>query len=148
MASKIITKEIDIDAPRDTVWQVLTDNAFTNKWYQEFSEGTHVVTDWTVGSKAVFKDKTGDGIIGKILTNKPGEELSLEYTGMLQNNVEDYESEQARQVMGFREVYKLSEIERGTHLDVSSDMGEDHYDTMSSAWEKAMKVIKSLAEKA
>lgn len=92
---KTIKKTIDIHASKKNVWKVLTEDRYNRIWFAEFMEGTHAVTDWKVNSKVVFKDERGRGLIGKIAANKPQELLSIEYTGILLNHKEDYESADA-----------------------------------------------------
>jgi hypothetical protein len=95
----------------------------------------------------IFTDPTKSGLVGRIVVNKPNEELVVEYEGEYKDGVEDYDSESAKQIKGGKEAYKLSEKDGKTQLDVTGDMHPDFYDMMSEAWEKAIKKIKELAEK-
>ena len=143
---KKIKKSIDINASKEKVWEVLTEDRYTRIWYAEFHEGSHAVTDWKVGSKAVFKDESGSGIIAKIIKNDPTEILSMEYTGMLVNGKEDYESDMAKGLAGGRETYIMLEKEGVTTLDLEGDMNDEMYDMMSGLWEKAFAKVKELSE--
>ncbi|MGZ8538381.1 MAG: SRPBCC family protein [Flavisolibacter sp.] len=145
--NKTIKKSIPIYATKEKVWEVLLNDEFTRQWYAEFSEGTHAETDWSVGSKALFTDNTGGGLIGKIIENKRAEILSVEYQGSVENGKEEYDTEMAKAVKGGMEIYKLSEINGVTDLTISCDMGEDYFDMMSLAWDKALQKIKGLSEK-
>ncbi len=146
MNIKTIKKQIDINASKEKVWDVLTKDELNRIWFTEFSEGTTAKTDWQVGSKVIFIDNSGFGIIGKIIENKPGEALSIQYIGVVNNGAEDYESEEAKNIMNSLETYKLSENNGVTHLDVSSDMGEEYFEMMEAGWDRAMEKIKDLAE--
>ena len=146
MKSKTIKKSIDINAPKEKVWDVLLNDKYTRIWYAEFSEGSHAETDWKLGSKAVFTDGSGCGMVGRIVENKPAEVISVEYEGTIINGVEDYESEMSKAVKGTRETYKLSEKNGVTHLDISCEMGEEYFDMMSAAWDRALQKIKGFAE--
>jgi uncharacterized protein YndB with AHSA1/START domain len=141
-----IKKTIEINASKEKVWEVLTEDRYTKIWYAEFHEGSHAITDWKVGSKAVFTDGSGNGIIAKITKNDPTEILSMEYSGMLINGKEDYESEMACGVAGGSETYIMLEKEGVTTLDVEADMNDEMYDMMSGLWEKAFAKLKELAE--
>ncbi len=147
MKNQTIKKSIDINASKEKVWDVLTNDSLNRIWFNEFSEGTKADTDWQIGSKAIFTDSSGMGIIGKIAESKPGEYLSIEYLGVAANGAEDYESEEAKSVIGNFENYTLTENNGITHLDISSDMGAEYFDMMSAAWDKAVLKIKELAEK-
>jgi uncharacterized protein YndB with AHSA1/START domain len=146
MNIKTIKKQIDINASKENVWEALTKDELNKIWYAEYSEGTTAKTDWQVGSKVTFVDSSGSGIIGKIIESKPGGLLSIEYTGVVENGAENYENEGAQQVKNTFEIYKLSENNGVTHLDISSDMGEEYFEMMDAAWDRAMEKIKELAE--
>lgn len=143
---KTIKKTIDIHASKKNVWKVLTEDRYNRIWFAEFMEGTHAVTDWKVNSKVVFKDERGRGLIGKIAANKPQELLSIEYTGILLNHKEDYESADALATKGGREIYELSGNENVTHLSILGDLPEELFNSMSDAWDKAQDKLKITAE--
>ena len=146
METKEITDAILINASKEKVWDVLTKDEFTRIWYAEFSPGSHADTTWEVGSKAVFTDNSGSGLIADVVENKPGEILALRYVGIVNKGTEDYESEGAQTVKGGREAYVLSEENGETRLQASCDMSDDMYEMMSEAWGRAIHKIKHLAE--
>lgn len=146
METMLIKKSIDIHAPKEKIWNVLMDDHYSRQWYAEFSAGTYAETDWNEGSKVVFQDDSKSGIIGIIESNKPGEELIIEYTGMLRNGIEDFESPDAQLVKGFRECYWLTENGDNIRLDIESDMGSEYFEMMSEAWDKALLKIKDFSE--
>ena len=141
-----ISKTIGINAPKEIVWKVLTEDKFTSSWYSEFSPGTHADTDWKVGSKAIFTDNTHSGLIGKVIANNPYEHLSVEYQGILVDGVEDYTGMGATFVKGGLETYRLSEKNGSTILSIQCDMGEDLFHSMSEAWNRGLQQIKRLSE--
>ena len=141
-----LKKSIEINAPKEQVWDVLINDKFTRLWYAEFSEGTYAETDWTVGGKAVFKDNSQSGIVGEIIANKPNEVLSLEYKGVVKDGKEDYESEEAESVKGGHETYLLSEKNGVTDLSIECDTSDAYLATMEPMWDKALQKIKSLSE--
>jgi PhnB protein len=146
MKVKTIKKSIDINAPKQQVWDVLVKDEYTRDWYSVFSPGSHVETDWKEGGKAVFSDHSNCGMVAKIIANKPNEELAFEYTGFLKDGEEDYESEGAKALKGGKEIYLLRGENGSTHLEIASDMGDEWYDSMSLAWDKALQKLKQLAE--
>lgn len=149
MAIKIIKKGTEIKSSKENVWEVLTQDRYTRAWYTFFSEGTHAVSDWSIGSKALFIDNSNGGMVGKIIDNKPNEFLEIEYTGIVgPDGIEDYDSDLAKSLKGGRETYRLTEKEGITNLSVSGegDMSESFYESMSTAWEKAVQKIKELSE--
>ena len=144
---KLIEKSITIDADAEKVWNVLFTQELNKIWFAEFSEGTQAYTDWQEGSKAIFKDDTESGIIGKITVNKLHEELVIEYESMLMNGKEDFESEYAQNIKGSKETYKLKSDGPETRLDVTCDMDAEYFDMMSESWDRALNTVKELAEK-
>lgn len=146
METKKINQSTVINATKEKVWDVLLKDEYTRIWYAEFSPGSKAETDWQEGGKALFTDHTGNGMVTKVVVNKPGKELIIEYTGLVKQGEEDYESEGAKAVQGGRESYRLSEDAGVTRLETSADMSEDMYDMMWAAWEKALQKIKELAE--
>jgi uncharacterized protein YndB with AHSA1/START domain len=146
MEKQTIRKSVEVNAPKEIVWEVLLNDSFTRVWYAAFSPGSRAETDWKVGSKAVFTDDSKCGLIGKVLENIPYERLTVEYTGFVNAGVEDYESATAEEVKGGLEVYRLAEKNGITHLSIACDMSEEMFEAMSSAWDKALQKIKQLAE--
>lgn len=146
MNFKTIHQSITIEAPREKVWSVLFDDRYIRLWYAEFSPGSHAVTDWKVGSKVLFIDDNGDGLIGKIIINKPYEKLSVEYQGEVIKGKEDVESPAAQVVKGGLETYTLIEEHGKTRLNITGDMGADYFDHMYAAWTRALQKVKELAE--
>lgn len=141
-----IKKQVHINAPKENVWNVLVQDKFNSIWYEEFCPGTHAQTDWKEGSKVVFTNTSGEGIAGKIIESKPGEALSIEFTGFVKGGMEDYESEEAQKVKDTHESYVLTETNGATLLHIESDMPPEHFEAMSQAWDRALQKIKSLAE--
>lgn len=146
MEALIIKKTIEINAPAEKIWDVLLQDEYNRIWFADFNPGTFAESDWQEGSKAVFKDDSGSGIIGTIVANQFGKILSIEYTGILKTNEEDYDSKEAQSVQGGREIYRLSEKNDATQLEIEVDMGEEMYEMMDGAWDKALLKIKGLAE--
>lgn len=144
-AMKPIKNTIAINAPREKVWQVLTDETYYLQWYALFCEGTTAITDWKEGSKIVFV-ANGMGLIGKIAIYKPNEELLIQMTGILQNGVEVYDSPEAKNTMQANEHYLLTEEDGKTILHTSADIVEEYYEQTSASWDAAKEKIKQLAE--
>lgn len=143
---KRIEKSIRILATKEKVWDVLFTDSYTRIWYAEFGAGSYAETDWKVGSKAIFKDDSESGLVGKIIDNEQYRKLSVEYTGNFAEGKEDYESDIAKDVKGGRETYHISENEGITYLEVECDMSPEYFEMMSEAWDNALQKIKSLAE--
>lgn len=143
---KKIEKTVRINAPATTVSLVLTDDKMLREWYNEFMPGCYAITDWKPGSKIVCTDQDKNGMIGIIAENIPGKILDIEFTGNYLKGEEDYTSEMALAIKGTHETYEMNESDGITTLAISSQMDERYYDEMSTAWDKALVIIKRLAE--
>jgi hypothetical protein len=147
MKRKTIKKDILVQATPERVWQVLLEDQYTRQWYEDFSPGSHAQTDWKEGSKALFIDASGNGLVARITKNKPFEELAMEHLGAYFNGREDYESSDALSVKGGQEIYRLTKEGASTRLTITCDMAEEVFEGMSAAWESALIKLKQLAEK-
>lgn len=142
-----LTKSIEIHAPRERVWNVLLQDEFTRIWYAEFCEGSHAETDWKAGSKILFKDKSGFGLVSKVLDNREFEVISIEHQAVIINGKEDFESDDAKNWKGCRETYTLSEEKGATTLQIEQEMPEEFLESFTVSWDKALNKIKELSEK-
>ena len=85
-------------------------------------------------------------MLAVIAESRPGELLSIEYTGMVMNGKEDTSSDIARKFIGAHETYRLSKADGKTRLDMEADMDEDMYEMMAESWKTACRKIVELAE--
>lgn len=143
---KTIRKSIALNASKEKVWDVLTQDKYTRDWLSAFSPGSHAISDWQQGSKIVFADDSGYGVIGRIVTHDPYELLSMEYYGVIKDNIEDFESKEAQVYNGTHETYRLTSKDDKTVLDIESDIADDSFDSMSVLWDKAVLRIEKLAQ--
>jgi len=143
---KTFEKAIEIAASKDAVWEILTDDRFTPRWYGEFSLGAKPETTWEEGSKVLFTDLSGGGLVGEVIVNQPNQMLSVEYQGVVFGGEEDYTSEGAMSVKGGEETYIITDRDGQTELSVKADIVPEYFDSMSSAWERALQKVKLLAE--
>ena len=56
---------VDIDAPRQRVWEVLWDDKTYPDWTSAFMEGSRAVSDWKEGSRIQFLGPGGDGKVSQ-----------------------------------------------------------------------------------
>jgi hypothetical protein len=146
MRNQPIKKTIAISATREKVWEVVLHDRYTCVWYEEFSLGARPETTWEEGSKVVFTDISGGGLVGQVIINQPLEMVSVEYQGVMNAGFEEYDSDDALEVKGGRETYILTGTDGVTELTVETDMPSALFDSMSMAWERALRKIKQLSE--
>ncbi len=136
-----------INAPREKVWKTLWEDASYRKWTSAFAEDSHVVTDnWKEGSKVLFLDGKGSGMVSKVAANKPNEYMSFEHLGEVKDGVEDTTSDKVKQWAGSHENYSLRDAGGKTALTVEMDITDDFKDYFMNTWPKALEKLKELAE--
>src|SRR5215208_7405181 len=117
-----------INAPREKVWDILWGDANYSKWTSAFAEGSRAETDWREGSKVLFLDGKGQGMVSTIAVKKPNEFMSFRHLGTVNNGVEDMDSEQTKEWAGALENYTLKNINGKTELTVDMDITEQYKD--------------------
>ena len=138
--------KIDIHAPKEKVWKVLWNDDTYPKWTSVFAEGSSVTTDWKKGSKALFHDGKGDGMVATIADNIPNEYMSIRHLGMVKGGVEDTTSEEVQKWAGAMENYTLKSNNGNTELLVDMDIADQYKDYFEKTWPKALEKVKELAE--
>lgn len=142
------TFKVAIDAPREKVWNILWNNDTYPAWTAVFSEGSRAETDWKQGSKVLFLDGKGEGMVATIAENKPNEFMSIKHLGMVnKDGVEDLESEKVKEWAGALENYTLKTVNGKTELVVDMDITAEYADYFQQLWPKALDKVKELAEK-
>lgn len=137
---------IKINAPREKVWNVLFGEKTYPEWTAEFSPGSQVETDWKEGSRAVFGDGKGNGMVSKIARNVPNEYLSINHLGIIKDGVEDLTSEETKKWSGAHENYTLKEAGGETELKIDMDSVDEYKDYFNETWPKALGKVKQLSE--
>lgn len=145
---RTLTFSVDVDAPRQTVWETMLGDPTYRVWTAEFMPGGYFVGDWSEGSKMLFLgpgEKGDTGIVSRIRTNRPLEHISIEHLGIVEDGREDTSSEEAKSWAGF-EKYSFKEVDGKTRVLVEMDVAEANSEMMESAWPKALGKLKELAE--
>jgi hypothetical protein len=138
--------KIAIDAPREKVWNVLWEDATYREWTSPFSSGSHAETDWKKGSKVLFLDGRGMGMVSTIAENIPHEYMSFEHLGVVKDGVEDTESDEVKKWAGAHENYTLKNVSGKTELVVDMDINDEYKDMFSEIFPKALQKVKELSE--
>lgn len=137
-----------INAPREKVWEALWGSLFHYQtWTSPFMEGSTVETDnWKEGTKIIFGDGSGSGMVAEVAANRPNEFMSFRHLGTLKDGVEDTTSEAVSGWAGAVENYTLSGEDGSTKLEVEMDVTVDFKEYMEKTWPLALEKIKGLAE--
>ncbi|MCD6013781.1 MAG: Activator of Hsp90 ATPase 1 family protein [Flavipsychrobacter sp.] len=137
----------DINAPREKVWKTMLDDATYRQWTTAFSPGSCAITDWKKGSKALFTDGSGSGMVARIEESIPYEFLSIEHLGEVKDGVEDTTSDRVKQWAGAHENYTFKDNNGGTRLIIDMDITEEFADMFKEMWPNALAKLKEIAEK-
>jgi len=135
-----------INAAPEKIWNVLWDDATYRKWTAAFTEGSYAETDWKEGSKVLFLDGKGQGMVSKIAKNRPNEFMSIEHLGEVKDGIEDTTSEKVKAWAGAHENYTLKKVNGKTELSVDMDVTDDFKDYFKDTWPKALDSVKQLSE--
>ena len=141
MAGKVATAEIDVDAPRERVWEALTDPDLI----AEYMMGSRVRTDWQPGSPITwageyegksYEDK------GEVVEVDPQSRLVLTHYSPMsgaEDTPENYH----------RLTYQLSDADGGTHLSLAQDnnASDEEAEESKATWEQMLQGLKKVAEK-
>ncbi len=136
-----------IDASPAKVWETLWGDETYREWTAAFSPGSTVETDWKEGSKVLFLDGKGNGMVSKIAKKKANEFMSFAHLGEVHDGVEDLTSEKVSAWAGATENYYLKDVQGKTQLTVELDITDDFKDYFATTWPKALETLKSIAEK-
>ena len=143
---KKLTFSSQINAPRERVWEILWGESSYPVWTSVFHEGSRAETDWQEGSKVLFTDGKGSGMVSKIARLIPNEFMSFEHLGELKDGVEDYSSAEAKGWSGAHENYHLKEKDGGAELSVELDIDDSFGDMFLDMFPKALQKVKELSQ--
>lgn len=140
---------ISIRAPKETVWNTLWSDHTYRQWTAPFAEGSSAQTDWQKGSKVLFLDGKGSGMVSMIDENIPNRFMGIKHLGIVKDGVEDLESDEVKQWAGSYENYTLEETNGQTQVHVEmggADISAEFQDYFEKTWPMALQRLKELAE--
>ena len=135
---------IDIDAPREHVWNVLWEDGTFRDWTSVFAEGSYAVSDWEEGSKVQFLDPgSGSGMAAVIEKKTPHAFMSFRHVAEIKNGQEQPPASWS----GAHENYTLTEHRGGTTLSVDLDAPDEFREMFEDKFPKALQRVKTLSER-
>lgn len=142
-----LTFKITLDAPRQQVWDVLWSDVTYPEWTSAFSPGSIAETDWKEGSKILFLDGKGHGMVSTIAVRRAPEFMSFKHLGEVHDGVEDLTSEKVSAWAGAMENYTLRDVNGKTELHIETDVTDDFKDYFVKTWPHALEKLKSIVER-
>ena len=137
---------VQINAPREKVWDILWDDKGYREWTKVFHEGSYAETDWKEGSDVRFLTPEGSGMYSTIASKKPNEFMSFRHIGEVKGGVNQPIDEKTKEWSGALENYTLRDASGGTELIAELDMSEEHAGYFKDVFPKALDKVKELAE--
>ena len=138
--------DLTIHAPREAVWDALLGPATYRIWTAAFAEGSFYEGSWATGERIRFLSPGGKGLTSVIAENRPFEFLSIQHLGLIENGIEDTESDAVRSWAPAFENYTLVAEVRATRITVELEVPPDFEDFMQKTWPKALANLKALCE--
>lgn len=144
---------IQIDAPKEKVWDVMLGDATYREWTEPFHAGSYYKGDWSEGSKMLFlgpddNGKKDGGMVSRVKENRTHEYISIEHVGIVVDGVEDTTSEDAKKWTPAFENYTFTEKDGGTEVSVDMEAASDEYkDMFEGVWPKALLKLKEIVER-
>jgi hypothetical protein len=138
--------KIIIDANPKKIWNIIIGKNTYPIWTAVFAEGSNVETDWKKGSKALFGDGKGSGMLAIIEEHIPNQFLSIRHIGEIIDGVEDTESDKVKSWAGAHENYTLNALGGKTEWVVEIDVNPEWESYFMEVWPKALAKVKELAE--
>lgn len=135
---QVLKHSLEIDAPADEVWRVLTTPELVKEWAAAYVDGLSIRTTWRPGEEVAWKTPGGvTRSAGAVAACEPGRLLKFEYT----------QSVLAPEGGPFSDTFELSEAAHGTRLEFTSGPFEPAtLEAIKGATEQVAREIKSLAE--
>lgn len=135
---------VEIDAPREAVWFVLTDDKLFRYWSVYADPDSSVTGDWSEGGEIVAITPGGFGIVSEIAANQPLERLHFKHIAMV---VEGKRHTDVMESWGrARECYDLAEKNGKTELRLQADIAAAVRDAYKKEMPEALERIKEAAE--
>ncbi len=142
---KTLNFSIQINSPKQKIWETLWNDFTYRQWTSAFCEGSHVVSDWKEGSKTLFLDAMGDGMSSVIDKIVPNDLMSFKHLGAVSKGVEQPVDENSG-FYGAKESYYLKQVGSSTELIVEVDATEDFETYLQQSFPKSLEKVKEIAE--
>lgn len=137
--------EIDIAAPRETIWKNLWDDEMYNKWTTPFSPTSRVKAEWIEGGEVLFHDGTECGMVSVIERLDAPSVMIFRHKGMIENGVTSWFGEDTEWKEAL-ESYRLEETATGTRLFVEVETADNFVKFMDEKFPQALAIVKELSE--
>lgn len=137
---KTMRFSLQIDVPRQRVWQVLWDETTFSDWTSPFADGARLETDWRQGGRFEYTEAQSDtASYGEIERLEPERRVIFQKLGETRAGA-DRPLERPR-----REEYRLDGADGATKLSLQIEVPEEQADALKEALPQALERIRALA---
>ena len=145
---KNLTFIININAPKQKVWDTMLNAETYQQWTGSAWPGSNYTGQWAPGANISFiGSQDGAGTLAKILAFEPYDRVTAEHIAvLLPGGVEDRDSEMAKNWVGSTEQYDFSEQDGLTTLTVSMSVYPEWEPMFTHDWPIALEGLKGLCE--
>ncbi len=134
---------IEIQAPKQKIWDVMWQDATFREWAGLIDPGTHIVGELTEGNEIQFISGNGYGVTSLVEKLIAGEFMQFRHSADTQNSGTE---ERAKEWTGGKETYTLTEANGVTSLTAVFDVPQELEEYFATAYPKAFAKVKELAE--
>lgn len=136
---------IEINAPKEKVWDTLWQDDTLREWASIIDPGTYMIGELKEGNEVQFiSSENGYGVTSLVEKLIPNEFLLLRHSADTQ---ESGKLEREKQWTGSEESYSLSEKDGITTLNIVFDVPQELEEYFQVNYPIALKKVKELAEK-
>ncbi len=134
---------IEINAPKDKVWEALWKDENYRTWTSVFQPGSYAESDFRKGSEFRFLTPEKDGVWGEIVEMIPNEKMYFLHKG----EVHKGENQPATYGEDAVENYDLYEKDGKSVLTGTVYAPEEYVVYFANTFPKALEAVKNIAEK-
>lgn len=141
------TFEIDINAPREKVWNKMWSKDGYTEWTSEFTEGSYYEGVLKAGETVHLLAPDGSGLYSDVIFAQDHKIMVFSHIGVVVDGEEQEPDVDTEFWTGILESYKLSDNSDGsTHLTVESDNLKSEFDKMNENFPRALARLKAICE--
>lgn len=147
---KKLQYKVDINAPKQDVYDKMIGTESYKKWASEFNPTSEFEGSWEKGEKIKFvgTDENGKkgGMVSKIAENIQGEFISIHHYGILDGENEITSGPEVEKWAPAYENYKFEEKNGLTTVTAEIDTNEEYEEYFNQTWPKAFGKLKEICE--
>jgi hypothetical protein len=144
---KKLIYSININAPKDKVWDTMLNLDTYKQWAKAFSPESQYRGEWKEGEHINFIDPNMGGTRALLEECKPHERIQARHVALVgKDGGLETESDMAKKWIGARETYSFDQEDGGTVLNVTVNTHEDFEGMFNDGWPKALDTLKILCE--